>query len=169
MIKNRSKIFTHCHSKTVIQILKDAKKKGRKFEVFNSEIRPKLLGRRMAKALSENGIKVTHMADLAALEKIKECDLFLFGAESITKNGNVHNKIGTKALLEICSKNKIPAYCCANPDKINAKINRINSPNQVWKNPPKKVKIINPGSEEIPRKLFKGFLTSSTWQSQKKT
>ncbi len=166
IIKNGAKIFTHCYSKTVIEFLKNAKKSGKKFEVFLSEVRPKLLGRRTAKALAEAKIKITIMPDLAAPEKIKECDLLLFGAESITKEGNVMNKIGSNNLLNIAQQNKIPAYCLTSVKKINAKIKRSQKPEQLWKKPPKGVSLLNPGFEEIKKdRRFKLIFTDQPPES----
>ncbi len=158
--KRSLKIFTHCYSKTVLKALKQAKKDKIKFEVHLTEIRPKFLGRRMAKALAKEKIKVTIMPDLLGPTGIKECDLFLFGAESITPKKEIINKIGTITLLEQAKKYKIPAFCYTTSKKFNAKITKRQSQNHLWKNPPKNIKILNPGFEIIPKSLHK-------WQSPK--
>ncbi len=66
LIKKNMNIFTHCHSSTVIEILKQAKKKDKKFVVYTTEVEPLLQGRKTAKELSELGIKVIVSPDLAA-------------------------------------------------------------------------------------------------------
>ena len=40
LIKTNFIIFTHCHSSTLIKALIYARKKGKKFEVYNTETRP---------------------------------------------------------------------------------------------------------------------------------
>src|SRR3989344_7573468 len=92
-------IFTHCHSTNVVNALIFAKKKGIKFEVYNTETRPLLQGRKTAKELKKAKIKVTMFVDSAlgiALEGkqgIKKTTKILLGADVLTKKGIV-NKIG---------------------------------------------------------------------------
>ncbi|GAI17822.1 unnamed protein product, partial [marine sediment metagenome] len=57
IIKNRDVIFTHCHSTNVVNSLINAKKKGRKFQVYNTETRPLYQGRKTAQELRRAGIK----------------------------------------------------------------------------------------------------------------
>src|SRR3989344_5098234 len=78
-------VFTHCHSTAVIDILKYAKQKGIKFEVYNTETRPNFQGRLTAKELAKAGIKLTMIVDEAvdALFEEKEpftkCDIMFIG------------------------------------------------------------------------------------------
>src|SRR3989344_3177069 len=53
-IKNKKRIFTHCHSSTVVDILK----LNNKLKVFNTETRPLFQGRKTAEELSQAGIEV---------------------------------------------------------------------------------------------------------------
>ena len=55
------KVFTHCHSSTVVEILKKAKN----VRVYNTETRPLYQGRKTARELSKNRIKVTMFVDSA--------------------------------------------------------------------------------------------------------
>src|SRR3989344_9451222 len=45
IVKNGDVIFTHCHSTNVSNALIYSKKKGKKFEVYNTETRPLYQGR----------------------------------------------------------------------------------------------------------------------------
>ena len=65
LIKNNDVIFTHCHSTNVVNALIYSKRKGKKFEVYNTETRPLFQGRKTAKELSKAGIKVTMFVDSA--------------------------------------------------------------------------------------------------------
>ena len=86
LIKNNMNIFTHCHSSTVIDILKYAKRKRKKkFVVYTTEVEPLLQGRETARDLAKAKIKVIISPDLAAEQSIKKCDLLLFGADAFTK------------------------------------------------------------------------------------
>ncbi|MFA6992618.1 MAG: hypothetical protein WC269_05090 [Candidatus Gracilibacteria bacterium] len=165
-IRNGMKIFTHCHSSTVTAILVQAKKNGVKFEVYNTETRPKFQGRITAEELSKAGIKVTHMVDSAGRSMIKKCDLFLFGCDAITSEGFLINKIGTESLVDACYEAGIPAYSCTSAWKLDTetilgaeeKIEQRN-PNEVWDHVPKNVKIYNPAFEIIKPDHFSGIIT----------
>lgn len=156
--KRALKIFTHCYSTTVIKILLEGKKKKIPFEVFLTEVRPKFLGRRTAKALAEKAIKVTLMPDLAGPTAIKSCDLFLFGVEKIEKNGDLIVKIGTKTLLETTKKHGIKSFAATSLAKINAKPHSQDQ-KDLWKNPPTHIKLFNPGFEQIDTKKLTAIIT----------
>ena len=147
IIPNKSKIFTHCYSTSVITLLIAAKEEGKKFEVFTTEVRPKYLGRKAALKLAENKIKVSITTDLAGPALLQNCDLLLFGAEEIKKDGSIINKVGTNTLLKTAKEFKIPAYCVFKEGKRNKK--RINTKDQLWKTAPKGITVLNPGHEEV--------------------
>src|SRR3990170_5260625 len=95
IIVNGDRIFTHCHSTNVVNALIHAKKKGKKFEVYNTETRPLFQGRLTLKELKKAGIKVTMFIDSAAgiaiekensKDKIYANKVFL-GADAITSDG----------------------------------------------------------------------------------
>ncbi|MFH0936522.1 MAG: hypothetical protein V1815_02495 [Candidatus Woesearchaeota archaeon] len=147
--KIRGIVFTHCHSSTVLEILKEAKRQKKKFEVYNTETRPLYQGRKTAKELSKYGIKVTTIIDSAAgaaLKKdklLKEADLMLIGCDAIFNNGDVVNKVGTSMFAEICYDHKIPVYIAGNSWKFTPRPIKIEIRDfrEVWKNAPKKVKV----------------------------
>ncbi|MFA4907795.1 MAG: ribose 1,5-bisphosphate isomerase, partial [archaeon] len=58
-------ILVHCHSHSVMGILKRAKKAGKKFQVICTESRPLFQGRITARELCEAGIPVTMIVDSA--------------------------------------------------------------------------------------------------------
>jgi len=165
-IKNGMIVFTHCHASTVEAILIQAKKEGKKFEVYNTETRPKFQGRITAENLAKAGIKVTHMVDSAGRSMIRKCDLFLFGCDAITSEGFVINKIGTESLIDAALEAHIPAYSCTtawkfDTDTIKGIPEEIEQrdPNEVWEKAPKNIKIYNPAFEIISPDRFTGIIT----------
>jgi len=165
-IKDGMIIFTHCHASTVEAILIQAKKEGKKFEVYNTETRPKFQGRITAENLAKAGIKVTHMVDSAGRSMIRKCDLFLFGCDAITSEGFVINKIGTESLVDAALEAHIPAYSCTtawkfDTDTIKGIPEEIEQrdPKEIWENPPKNVKIYNPAFEIVNPDKFTGLIT----------
>lgn len=165
-IKNGCVIFTFCHSDTVTRTLIEAYKQGIDFDVFNTETRPLYQGRTTATLLSNAGIRVTHFVDAAARTALKKADLFLFGADAITSNGEVYNKMGTELMLEIAKKYDVLCYCCADSWKFDASTifgfeesteERIGK--EVWPNAPKNIKICNFAFEKCKPELIDGIIS----------
>lgn len=155
IIKDNSVIFTHCHSTNVINALIYAKKKGRKFQVYNTETRPLFQGRLTASQLKKAGIKVTMFVDSAARTAIKNSDYLFLGADAILKSGII-NKIGSGMFAEIAFDNKIPVYIIADSWKFtNKKVPIENrSLNEIWNKAPKNIKINNPAFELVENKYI---------------
>ncbi len=166
LIKKDDVIFTHCHSKNVVNALIYAKKKGKKFEVYNTETRPLLQGRKTAHELKKAGIKVTMFVDSAlgvALSKeqgTKKADRVFLGADAILKKGII-NKIGSEVIANIARDNKIPVYIIADSWKFTkSKIPLENRKlNEVWNRAPKKIRIKNPAFEFVDKKYITKIIT----------
>ncbi len=165
-IFKNSTIFTHCHSSTVTSILKRAKDNKKKFIVHNTETRPKFQGRLTAIELNEHNIPVVHYVDSAARLALKKADLMLIGADAITSEGKIINKIGSELFTEIANKYQIPVYCCTDswkfdPLSIFGYEEEIEerSYKEVWKNKPKGVKICNYAFEKISPDLITGIIS----------
>ena len=160
LIKNDMNIYTHCHSSTVIDILKYAKRKQKKkFVVYTSEVEPLLQGRITAKDLANAGIKVIVSPDLAAEQSIKKCDLFLFGADAFTKSV-VANKIGTSMLVKLAKDYNVPRYSCGVALKFTKKVKiEQRSQNEVWKNNNKDIEIFNPAFGKTKLKDLSGVIS----------
>ncbi len=164
IIKNNDIIFTHCHSTNVSNSLIYSKKKGKKFEIYNTETRPLYQGRKTAKELQKAGIKVTMFIDSAmgialSKEKNKSKKVFL-GADALLENG-VINKIGSGLVTRIAQQEKIPVYIVADSWKFTK--NKIpiehRKLNEIWNNAPKNIKIKNPAFEFVPKKFITGIIT----------
>ena len=163
IIKNNDVIFTHCHSTNVSNALIYSKKKGKKFEVYNTETRPLFQGRRTAKELRKAGIKVTMFIDSAlsiAIEKENRkdkvySDKIVLGADALLKNGII-NKIGSNLIAKIAKMEKIPVYIIADSWKFTNKNVQIEqrSLNEVWSRAPKNIRIKNPAFEFVPKKYI---------------
>jgi len=160
LIKNDMNIFSHCHSSTVIDILKYAKRKRKKrFVVYTTEVEPLLQGRQTAKDLAKAGIKVIVFPDLAAEAAIIKCDLFLFGADAFSKKG-VANKIGTSMLCKSAKQFHIPRYACGVSTKFTnrLKIEKRN-PREVWGIHNKNIEVINPAFDFTRKKFLSGVIS----------
>jgi len=110
LIADGDVIMIHCHSSTVMSVLKEAWQAGKKFEVFCRETRPWGQGYVSSKELSDFGIPTTLIIDNAAWTFMEQCSKVLVGADTITKDGAVINKIGTAPLALIAKHFKTPFY-----------------------------------------------------------
>lgn len=160
LIKNNMNIYTHCHSSTVIDILKYAKKKPKKnFVVYTTEVEPLLQGRQTAKDLAKAKIKVIISPDLAAEQSLEKCDLFLFGTDAISKK-ELANKIGTSTLVKLAKLHNIPRYSCAVSQKFTNKIKiEKRSSREVWDERNKKIQVINPTFDKTKLKDISGIIS----------
>ncbi len=165
MIKNNDVIFTHCHSTNVVNALIYARKKGKKFQVYNTETRPLYQGRKTAKELSRAGIKVTMFVDSALEDAMagelgeKVSKVFL-GADALLKNGIV-NKIGSELISIIAKSKKIPVYIIADSWKFTKRkvLLEQRNLNEIWNNAPDRIKIQNPAFEFVGKKYIKNIVS----------
>jgi len=165
-IVNHSKIMTHCHSTAVTSILKKAKDQYKDFEVYVCEARPKFQGRITAKELASHGIKVSYIVDSAKMSFINEMDLAIVGADALTAEGNVINKIGTSELALIAREADVefgiaaellkfdPITVRGYPEPIEER-----GAKEIWDKPPKGVKVRNPAFDLTKRELIDFIIT----------
>lgn len=167
-------IQTICHSTNVVNALIYAKKKGKKFEVYNTETRPLFQGRQTATELRKAGIKVTMYIDsamdiaLSMKQESKKVTKVLIGADAILKKG-VINKVGSGMLAKLAKLEKIPLYIVADSWKHTRKVVKLEERDfhEIWAKMPKNfhIKIRNPAFELVERKYIKGIV--SEWGLRK--
>ena len=168
LVKNNDVIFTHCHSTNVNNALIYSKKRGKRFEVYNTETRPLHQGRKTALELGKARIKVTMFIDSAAaiaIEKDNKKDriyankVFL-GADALLNNGII-NKVGSGLISEIASNHKIPVYIIADSWKYTKeKVPIEQRPlNEIWDRAPKNIRIKNPAFEFVQKKYVKAIVS----------
>ncbi len=166
LIKNNSTIYTHCHSSTVENVLKFAKKKGKKFIVFVTETRPLFQGRITAEKLTKAGIKVVFGVDSNARNFLRKANMFLFGADAITSEGDVINKIGTGMFAELAQKYDVPCYCASISLKYDPitkygfrEVIEKRKPEEVWNKKIKNLEIVNPAFEIVEAKNINAIIS----------
>lgn len=165
-IKKGMVVYTHCHSSTVVSILKKAKDRGVSFEVHVTETRPKYQGRITAKELYDYGIPVRYYVDSAARMAIKKADIMLIGSDAITSTGKVINKVGSEMFAEIANKFDVPVYACTDSWKFDPltifgydeEIER-RDPEEFWSGKPIGLKIDSFIFEKIDPELISGIIS----------
>ena len=168
ILKDKENIFTHCHSYLVEESLKDAKRSGKKFQVFNTETRPLFQGHITAKHLLAAKIPVTMTTDSSSAFLISHysgkrlmMNKILLGADAILKNGGAVNKIGSFGIGLTAKAEGVPLYVIAPLLKFYPKnwikIER-RSAKEIWSGAPKGLKIINFAFDFIPASYIKGII-----------
>jgi len=163
-------IMTHCHSSVVTGILLEARKQGKHFNVINTETQPRLQGRKTAKELLDAGIKVYHVVDSAMRWAVNhyEVNLIIIGADSVTSEGTVLNKIGSRLLALVAHEEHVPFYVATpllkyNPQTSFGVIEKIEmrESSEIWENPPAGLEILNPAFETVSRRYIDGLITEA--------
>jgi len=117
-------ILTHCNAGALATLgwgtatapIYLARAAGIPIHVWVSETRPRLQGARLtAWELREQGVPFTLIVDAAgaALMRQRRVDLVLVGADRVTRNGDVCNKVGTYEKALAARDNGIPMYAAA--------------------------------------------------------
>jgi len=164
-IRDNSVILTYCHSSTVTHLLKRAQQEGKTFEVICTETRPVFQGRITAKEMLELGVKTTFIIDSAARFFMNQVDLVIVGADAITSEGNVINKIGTSMIALVAHEARTPFYVVSellkfDPETMYGDYEKIEerSPEEIWKNKSKNLIIRNPAFDVTRRDFIHGVI-----------
>jgi ribose 1,5-bisphosphate isomerase len=162
---HHSRILTHCHSSTVTGILQKAKLDGKTFEVVCTESRPIFQGRITAKEMLDEVIKTTLIVDSAVRHFINEVDLVLVGADAITSEGNIINKIGTSMVALAAREARTPFYVVSellkfDPLTMHGDYEKLEerNPKEVWDAPPSGLIIRNPAFDVTRREFIHGII-----------
>ncbi len=97
-VREGDTIMTHCNSAAAISIFAAAHSHGKTINVIATESRPRMQGHITIKQLDALGIKTSLIVDSAVRYFMKDVDLVIMGADAVTVNGSVINKIGTSQL-----------------------------------------------------------------------
>jgi ribose 1,5-bisphosphate isomerase len=97
-VRDGDTIMTHCNSSAAISIMAEAHASGKKINVIATESRPRMQGHLTIKQLDTLGINTSLIVDSAVRYFMKDVDIVIMGADAVTANGSVINKIGTSQL-----------------------------------------------------------------------
>jgi methylthioribose-1-phosphate isomerase len=117
-------VLTHCNAGglatadygTALAVIFAAVESGKRISVYADETRPLLQGARLtAWELKQRGIEVTLICDSMAAQVMREgrVQAVVTGADRITANGDVANKIGTYGVALLAAAHGIPFYVAA--------------------------------------------------------
>jgi len=170
-IVNDMIILTHCHSSAAESILIEAKNQNKQFHVICTETRPKYQGRITAQHLIDADIPVTMVVDSAMrwVLKNKEVSMIITGADAITSEGTVLNKIGSRLLALAAAESHVPYYIATPLLKYDAetvvgnltKI-ELRESEEIWpeaEGRPANLQFQNPAFETISHEYIAGLIT----------
>ena len=123
LLKDGDVILTHCNvSGSMPLIAKFAKQDGKRISFYVTETRPYLQGSRLsAWELMRQKFPVTIITDnmVAYLLSLGKVTKIIVGADHLTQNGDIANKIGTYQIAVVAKYFKIPFYVlCPPPSKL---------------------------------------------------
>ena len=182
LVPATANILTHCNAGalatagygTALGVIRAAHEAGKNIHVYADETRPLLQGARLtAWELMQDDIPVTLFTDNMAgyLMRKGMIDFTVVGADRITANGDVANKIGTYSVAVLAKENKVPFYVAAPVTTIDMALatgddipieERVHDEvTHVFgqQTAPTGVKVFNPAFDVTPNHLIDGIIT----------
>jgi ribose 1,5-bisphosphate isomerase len=112
-IRDGDTLLTHCNSEAALGCIIEAHRSGKEIEVFATEVRPRNQGYITIRTLNDAGIKTNFIVDSAVRSFINEVDLVIVGADAVTVNGAVVNKIGTSQVAHTAHEARVNVLVAA--------------------------------------------------------
>jgi methylthioribose-1-phosphate isomerase len=182
LIKDNDTILTHCNAGalatagfgTALGVIRAAWEKNKNIRVFANETRPFLQGARLtAWELMKDKIPVTLITDNMAGHFMKKrmIDMVIVGADRISANGDVANKIGTYTVAVLAKEHGIPFYVAAPVSTLDLTLKsgeeipiEERDEREVTQIggvmiAPKNVKVLNPAFDVTPNTLITAIIT----------
>jgi len=160
LIPDGGTVYTHCHSSTVRHVI-EAAAAEKDVTVANTETRPVFQGRTTAHELVDDGIEVHHFVDSAARQALAMADVMLIGADAITPEGAVYNKIGSRLFSDAAAEMGVPVYVCTDAWKLATGGIEVEerSTDEIWEDPPEDVIVHNPAFDRVRPDAIEGIVT----------
>jgi ribose 1,5-bisphosphate isomerase len=117
-LRDGDTVLTHCHSTDMLSCIEAAREQGKELSAIVKETRPRKQGHITARQLRELGVPVTLIVDGAAGRYLDDADHVIVGADSITADGSVVNKIGTRSLAVTARERDTPIVVAAQTVKL---------------------------------------------------
>jgi methylthioribose-1-phosphate isomerase len=129
ILKDKDVILTHCNISGLMPLIAQfAKEQGKKISFYVTETRPYLQGSRLtAWEIMRAGFDVTIITDnmVAYLLSKGMVTKIIVGADHLTLNGDIANKIGTYQIAIVAKYFKIPFYVICPP------VSKLKNGNQI--------------------------------------
>ena len=172
-----SRVLTHCNAGslatvfygTALGVIYAAAEQGKIERVYADETRPVGQGARLTSwELSRAGVPVTLICDNMAASVMAQglVDAVFVGADRITANGDVANKIGTYGVAVLAKHHGIPFYVVAPTSTVDLSLKRgeqipieHRADAEVLPEPIEGVEVLNPAFDVTPAELIAAIVT----------
>lgn len=167
-IQDGDTILTHCNSSAALGVIKEAHRQGKHIRVFATESRPWRQGILTVNDLADAGVDVTLIIDSAVRGVMKKVDKVFVGADTVTSQGALINKVGTSQLALAAHEARVQFYVCAETYKFSPMtmfgdtvtieerdVSEVVRPGEVRGN----VKIFNPVFDSTPAGYIDAIIT----------
>lgn len=169
-IQNGDILLTHCNSQAAISVIMTTFRQGKKIKVFCTETRPKGQGLQTSSALAKEGVDVTLIVDSSVRWFMNKIDKVIVGADAISANGAVVNKIGTSTVALVAKEARSRFMVAAESYKISPQtfvgelvpIERRSSEEIIsrdWMRRNPNVKVVNPAFDITPPEYIDLIIT----------
>lgn len=182
VIQDGDGVLTHCNTGslatvdygTALGVIRAAHEEGKSLRVYADETRPFLQGSRLtAWELMQDGIPVTLITDNMAgyLMRSGKIQVAIVGADRVTANGDVVNKIGTYSVAVLAKAHGIPFYAALPLSTIDMSLATGDEVPIEERNPrevthildvqvaPDGVDVLNPAFDVTPHEYVAGIIT----------
>lgn len=112
-IQDGDVIMTHCNSSAALGVIKEAHRQGKAVKVYATESRPWRQGILTVNELADAGVDITLIIDSAVRTVMKKTDKVFVGADTVTSQGALINKVGTSQLALAASEARVSFFVCA--------------------------------------------------------
>ncbi len=112
-IKDGDTVLTHCNSMAALSVIRAAHKAGKRINIIATESRPRYQGITTIGMLDDLGAPIELIVDSAVRSIMNEVDLVVVGADVITANGTLVNKIGTSQIALCANEARTPFMVAA--------------------------------------------------------
>ena len=162
-------VFTHCHSKSVIDILVKARNDWKKIHVYNTETRPLYQWRKTSQDLVNAWVPDTMVVDSSASSVIDNTlwntidikEIFLW-SDCIKPDWTVINKIWSFSIWLSARNSWVPLYVVGSLLKIDV-VDKVwietRSGKELWPEAPEWLNIVNFAFDKIPHKCITWIIT----------
>jgi ribose 1,5-bisphosphate isomerase len=113
MVPKGSVVMTHCNSNAALSAIEAAFAEGRVVSAICTESRPWRQGHVTSRRLTSGGIPTMMVVDSAMGLAVRRADVVIVGADTVTSDGTLYNKIGTSLLALAAKEAKVPFIVCA--------------------------------------------------------
>ena len=169
LLEDGDVVMTHCNSSAALSVIRTAHREGKRLRVYTTETRPKFQGLISYRTLAAEGIKVTMIPDSAVRFFMRGVDKVVVGADTITSNGAVVNKVGTSLIALAAQEARVRFYVAAetykfSPATVLGELVTIEErpPDEVlpqWRKYSNLVRVRNPAFDVTPPEYIDAIIT----------